>query len=80
MASITIKNLPPELHQKLKAMAKREGRSLNREIVRRLRASLVKPDDEGWAAFEEGRRQRVAQGFWTTPEEIEALIQEGRGR
>ena len=81
MASITIKNLPPELHQKLKAVAEHEGRSLNQEIVQRLRASLMKSrrDDEA-ATLGEGYRQLLAQGFWTTPEEIEALIQEGRKR
>ena len=33
MASVLIKNLPDELHQKLKVRAQRHHRSLNKELI-----------------------------------------------
>lgn len=33
MASITVKNIPPEIYEKLKQAAKMSHRSLNREII-----------------------------------------------
>lgn len=41
MASITIKDLPDELHRKLKEEAKKNERSLNGEVLFRLRLSTV---------------------------------------
>ena len=37
MKSITIKGIPDELHKRLKAEAKRNRRSLNQEVIARLR-------------------------------------------
>lgn len=34
MANITIKDIPPELHQRLKERAARNRRSLNSEVIR----------------------------------------------
>lgn len=80
--SITIKGLPPELHQALKARAVRHGRSLNQEIIQCLRAasSLVsKPDiEEELAQVRALHRKMRAEGVWITPEEIEQSINEGR--
>ena len=45
MASITIKDLPDELHRKLKEEAKKNERSLNGEVLFRLRLStVIKPE------------------------------------
>lgn len=82
MATITIKGLPEELHRQLKEHAKENGRSLNQEIVRLLRmsATLVPRQDieAETARVRELRRQQRADGFSTTPEEIERFIREGR--
>ena len=40
MPSLTIKNVPPALHRQLKKLAAAENRSLNAEVIRRLRASV----------------------------------------
>jgi antitoxin FitA len=40
MASLTIKDLPPRLHQKLKANAKVHRRSLNSEVISILETSV----------------------------------------
>lgn len=43
MRSLTLKNVPDDLHARLKASAESNRRSLNREILARLEAQLVAP-------------------------------------
>ena len=40
MATLTLKDLPVDLHRKLKARAEQNGRSLNREVIECLEASF----------------------------------------
>ena len=42
MASLTLKDVPEDLHEALKAEAAAHGRSLNKEVIQRLRVSLVR--------------------------------------
>ena len=41
MASVTVKNLPPEVHVRLKERAAAHGRSLNGEILALLRSAVM---------------------------------------
>jgi plasmid stability protein len=43
MLNLTLKNVPPQLHARLKASAQANRRSLNREILARLEAELDAP-------------------------------------
>ena len=43
MISLTLKNVPAELHARLKASAEDNHRSLNREILARLEAQMAAP-------------------------------------
>lgn len=43
MLNLTLKNVPPELHARLKASAQANRRSLNREILARLEAVMNAP-------------------------------------
>jgi plasmid stability protein len=43
MLNFTLKNIPPELHERLKASAEANRRSLNREILARLEAQVAAP-------------------------------------
>ncbi len=43
MLNLTLKNIPAELHARLKASAAANRRSLNREILARLEAQLEAP-------------------------------------
>ena len=43
MISLTLKNVPAELHARLKASAEDNRRSLNREILARLEAQMAAP-------------------------------------
>lgn len=51
MPSLTIKNVPKELYEKLKETARHHRRSMNSEIIVRLERSLqhVSPDEEDLA-------------------------------
>ncbi|MBL8111476.1 MAG: Arc family DNA-binding protein [Acidobacteria bacterium] len=59
MASVTLKDVPTDLHQALKLAAEAQGRSLNREILHRLKASVVQeapPVSEVLARAREARK------------------------
>lgn len=77
MATLTIRNLPDELHSALKERAKRNRRSLNQEIIAELAASNQQETRD------DGLLERVAilraqmKGF-LTPEEIDSARREGR--
>lgn len=80
MPTITLKNVPDELHRRLKERAARNDRSLNREAIRCLEAAIAEPADD---TDLQGRIRRfreglAARGAWATPESIEQAIEEGR--
>lgn len=79
MRTITLKNVPPELHRRLKARAARNHRSLNREAIRLLEESVeTSPgEDEAWAEVVAFRERAGIEGGLTI-DEIEAAIDEGR--
>lgn len=81
MASITVKGIPEELHQRLKEIAKENGRSLNQEIVFQLRSAALRSqrDRADLAARNaESLRRQAAAGIWITEEEINRWKREGR--
>ncbi len=47
MATLTIRNLPEELHEALKIRAKRNLRSLNQEVIAELRRVAMVETEEG---------------------------------
>jgi len=68
MATLTIRNLPEQLHEALKLRAKRNLRSLNQEVIAELRlAATVETPEE--------RRIRVEREIL----EIEALRARAKG-
>lgn len=78
MPSLTIKNLPADLHRRLKRMAARSGRSLNREVLACLReAAGAEPVDVPAALAEVRALRRLVKGT-ATDAEIDAAKREGR--
>ncbi len=73
MASIIIRDLPDELHERLKAQAKRNHRSLNKEAIALIERQLTEPR----AAPELPRPLRLKSGP-VTVKQIEAAISKGR--
>lgn len=82
MATLTLKNVPDELYQRLKEQAARHRRSLNQEAIAQLQAGASqRSPDEARQAFARGaafREELREKGVWFTPEEIDAFIEEGR--
>jgi plasmid stability protein len=82
MATLTLRNVPDELYERLKADAKRNGRSLNQEAIRGLRLSRgFRSEEENRRAFEAARQFReemAAKGVRFDHSELKAMIEEGR--
>jgi plasmid stability protein len=73
MATIVIRGLPDDLHERLKAQAKRNHRSLNKEAVALIERQLTEPR----AIPELPPPLRLKSGH-VTIKQIEAAISKGR--
>jgi plasmid stability protein len=79
MAAITLKAIPPALHQQLKARALRNRRSLNQEVLATLEAAVTPSRDEDVEArLAEAKQFRDSLKIWATPKKIDAFKREGR--
>jgi len=80
MASLTLKNIPEALYERLKYFAKLHRRSLNSEIICNLEKStgIAQEDPEELRREAEEFRKRIAKKGQLTAEEIEKAINEGR--
>lgn len=80
MATITLKNIPEALYERLKYFAKLHHRSLNSEIIYNLEKSvgLAQEDPEQLRKQAEDFRERIGRKGKLTPEEIEKAINDGR--
>ena len=82
MATLTLKNLPDDLHRRLKARAARNHRSLDREAIQLLEQAVAsEPEptkDEAWEQAKALQKRLKDEGVWTTAEEVQAAIDEGR--
>lgn len=78
MTTITLKNIPEPLHERLKESAAQNHRSLNREIIARLEAQLMPPRLDAEQKLAEVRALRQTLAAYATPEEIQAAKEEGR--
>lgn len=78
MATITLKNIPDILHERLKESAAQHHRSMNKEIIARLEAQLMPPSLSAESKLAEIRALRQRLPLRATPEEIDELKREGR--
>lgn len=74
MSAIQIKNVPPELHERLRERARREGRNLSEYALEVLERDLALPTTREW--LERLKEDEPVQGI--TSENIVELIHEGR--
>lgn len=74
MATLTIRNLPPETIDSLKELARRNHRSMEQEV----REILERHAGDRLSALEQIERLWASQTRKTSPEEIESWIGEGR--
>lgn len=79
MTTITIKNLPPILYERLKMQAKINRRSINSEIILVLEQALSIPPIDVDATLERTRKLReLTADYVVSADEIEKMINEGR--
>jgi plasmid stability protein len=79
MATLTIRNVPDDVYDSLKADAARNGRSLNQEAIQRLRLGILRrTPEERQRAFEAAREYRERVGPRFDHREVDAMIEEGR--
>jgi plasmid stability protein len=78
MATLTLKDLPVDLHRLLKQRARQNGRSLNREVIECLEASFrLQPVDVD-GLIEQARAVRRSLKHHITDREITRLKRQGR--
>lgn len=78
MATMTIKNIPDELYEKLKLVAATNRRSLNNEVIVIIEKAIkkeIEPIDDG---IERVRMLREKLDIYVTEEEINKAKNEGR--
>jgi len=82
MATLTIKNVPPEVHRKLKKRAKLFRRSMNSQAIDLLKIGLATGpiDPEKYLAEVREARERMAAetGIFVTDEDIREAKSWGR--
>lgn len=80
MTSFTLKNVPPDLYERIKVKAKINRRSINNEIITILEQGVkARTPAEVQALLEETRKLREPTAHYVlTDEEIEKAINEGR--
>lgn len=79
MVTLTIKNIPPELYERLKIQAKNNHRSLNGEVISIIEQALSIPPIDVKATIERTRKIRELTAHYTiSADEIEKMINEGR--
>lgn len=74
MSAIQIKNVPPELHNRLRERARREGRNLSEYALGVLERDLAVPTTREW--LERLRQDEPVQGIGSG--DVVSLIHEGR--
>ena len=79
MVTLTLKNVPPEIYERIKIQAKNNHRSINGEILSILEQAISIPPLDVKATLERTRKLReMTADYVITADEIEKLINEGR--
>jgi antitoxin FitA len=79
MVTVTIKNIPEEIYERVKNQAKINHRSINGEILSILEQAISIPPIDVQATIKRARKVRELTAQYTiTADEIEKLINEGR--
>lgn len=79
VATITVKNIPEQIYERIKAQAKANHRSVNGEILSILEQAVSLPPIDVQATLERARKVRELTAKYTvTADEIEKMINEGR--
>lgn len=78
MATITLKNIPDDLYQKIKHKAQQHRRSINNEIIFCLEQTLKAQPVAAEALLAKARAVREKMGAYLTEDELKKLKESGR--
>ena len=78
MATLTVKNLPDELYEKIKASAAANRRSINQEVIFLMERVLKAEEESFEKTLAEARRLRDQLGIYVTDAELNQAKNEGR--
>jgi plasmid stability protein len=78
MPTLTLKDIPPELHRRLKARALRNRRSLNREVIECLRAATGASPIDPEALLAKARALREQVSGRLSQRDLDAAKRTGR--
>ncbi|MCS7011945.1 MAG: Arc family DNA-binding protein [Anaerolineales bacterium] len=79
MVAITLKNLPPEVYERVKQSARANRRSINRELIAIIEQAVLPRSLDVHETLERTRRIRdLTAAYRFTDEEITRLKNEGR--
>ena len=78
MSTITIKNLPPDVHRSLKSRAAANSRSLNREIITTLEGAIHASRVDAAGISRQARMVREVAGVYLTQRDLDAFKRAGR--
>lgn len=79
MVTLTLKNIPEELYERLKIQAKNNHRSINKEVINIIERSFTIPAIDVQATLERTRKIRELTAHYViTDEEMTRWKKEGR--
>ncbi len=78
MPTITVKNIPEDVYERLKEQAKRNRRSINSEIITLMERAVMSYRIDPEEILESARAIRESLNFVATEEEINRAKNEGR--
>ena len=79
MTTLTIKNIPLEIYDRLKIQEKNNHRSLNKEVISIIERAISIPPIDVETTIARARKVReLTAHYVVTAEEIENMINEGR--
>lgn len=79
MVTVTLKNIPEHVYERIKAQAKINHRSINGEILSILDQAISLPPIDVKTTLDRARKVReLTANYVVTADEIEKMINEGR--
>jgi hypothetical protein len=76
--NITLKDVPQDLHKRLRQIADQSGRSLNKLILYKLEQSVRPQQIDRHGLLSRIKRRRVGMSAWLEDDSLRAAMQEGR--
>ncbi|MBJ7391464.1 MAG: hypothetical protein JHC85_07865 [Chthoniobacterales bacterium] len=76
--NITLKDVPQDLHKRLRQIADQSGRSLNKLILYKLEQSVRPQKIDRHGLLSRIKRRRVGMSAWLEDDSLRAAMQEGR--